>query len=69
MGVYLVFLNAFKLSNNVMGSKAGAQAQKEPKLQFTAFLAGDTIMGVYLVFLYTFTLQKKAMGPKTGALA
>jgi hypothetical protein len=26
MGVYLVFLNAFKLSNNVMGSKAGAQA-------------------------------------------
>ena len=72
MGVYLVFLNTLKLSNNLIGPKTGDLAYIEPKLQnggFTAFSAGDTVMGVYLVFLNTFKLLNNLMGPKTGALS
>jgi hypothetical protein len=46
MRVYLVFLNTFKLLNNLKGPKTGASII-EPEWQnggFTAFSAGDTVM-------------------------
>ena len=71
MGVYLVFLNAFKLLK-FNGSKNWSSRINRAKVEnsgFTAFSAGDTVMGVDLVFLNTFKLLNNLMGPKTVALS